>query len=305
LTGQQSLERNFRKELDRRIEGRDVSELTPRDLFSAADDDFWLWALTVGCRESAELEEMLPDLPSEDVQIKTNANAGDAALRDGFHVYRLVRQIYEIHSGDLASARAVLDFGCGWGRVIRFFLKDLEPDLLWGVDIWDGLIDICRQTNRWSNFKLSKPFPPIDFADGEFDLTFAYSVFSHLSEDAARQWVEELTRILRPGGLLIATTRGRDFIEQCAEAHGGEQHRFSEYLSVIFEDTASWLDRFDRGQFCFDSSAFYGEQQSWFGEASIPEDHVRKHWTGKLEVLDYIDDRGIDLQNVIVARRRA
>ena len=28
----------------------------------------------------------------------------------------------------------LLDFGCGWGRVIRYFLKDVDPGHLMGTD---------------------------------------------------------------------------------------------------------------------------------------------------------------------------
>ena len=50
----------------------------------------------------------------------------------------------------------VLDFGCGWGRVIRFFLKDVAPWNLVGVDIDPNApSSAARATNRWCRFELS------------------------------------------------------------------------------------------------------------------------------------------------------
>jgi SAM-dependent methyltransferase len=301
-------EKFFLLQLERLLDGRDVSDLTPHELFGSVDDGFWLWALTAGRRESAVLDDFLPSLPPEEVQIRTNATAGDVALKDGYVVYRLVREIHQAYRGDLESADAILDFGCGWGRILRFFLKDIEPDRIWGVDIWKEQIELCRETSRWGNFTVNEFFPPIDFADGTFDLVFCYSVFSHFSEDAARRWVDEFPRILKPGGLLVATTRDRQFIEQCRAFRDESRSSSSPTnpLAAIFAETEDWLARYDRGEFCYDSSEeIYGDLVSSFGEACIPEEYVRRHWSKRFEILDYIDDRSVSAQNVIVARRKS
>jgi SAM-dependent methyltransferase len=292
-------------QLERVLEDRQISGVTPRGLFGSLDDDSWLWALTAGRRESEVLREMLPDLPAEELQLASNGQSGDSALEDGYLVYRLFRRIYEAYRGDLGSAEAILDFGCGWGRIIRFFLKDVEPDRLWGVDVHASQIAACQETTRWGNFMVSKPFPPIEFAEDTFDLVFSYSVFSHLAEEPQRQWLAEFARILKPGGLLIATTWDRQFIQRCHELRDEQQLRpFEGRLSTIFSDTDAWLARYDRGEFCFDSSAeIYGDLSSWYGEACIPEQYVLNHWSKRLEVLDYVDDRGVLAQNVVVARR--
>jgi SAM-dependent methyltransferase len=304
LTAHQAPERDFRQQLDRLLEGRDVSELTPRELFSAADDDFWFWALTAGQREDAQLREFLPGVPEKEVQERAVGLSGDTALQEGFLIYRRFRQLYEAYRGEIGSAESILDFGCGWGRVNRFFLKDVDPDCLWGVDHYDKMIEICRATSRWGNFRQNKPFPPIEFEDARFDLVFCFSVFSHLSEDAARQWVEEFARILKPGGLLIATTRHRGFIEHCRELRGRQVAFFEVGISDLFRDTDAWLERYDRGEFCFDSSEeTYGSISWYLGETCIPEEYVREHWSRSLEVLDYFNDAGVTDQNIIVGQR--
>ena len=50
--------------------------------------------------------------------------------------------------------------------------------------------------------------PPLDFASGSFDLIWALSVFTHLTDNSL-PWLAELHRTLRPGGLLIASYMGR------------------------------------------------------------------------------------------------
>ena len=47
------------------------------------------------------------------------------------------------------------------------------------------------------------------YGDETFDLIYAISVFTHLTEELGRAWIAELRRLLRPGGLLMFTVHGR------------------------------------------------------------------------------------------------
>src|SRR5262249_4106197 len=131
--------------------------------------------------------------------------------------YRLFKELYQIHVGALARCDDILDFGCGWGRILRFFLKDLEPTRLWGADPVEEMIDFCRTSNPWCAFYCIDRTPPTPFRSDTFDCIYSFSVFSHLSEPMHRSWLGELHRILKPGGILIATTRDREFIRWCAD----------------------------------------------------------------------------------------
>ncbi len=51
-------------------------------------------------------------------------------------------------------------------------------------------------------------WPPLEFDSASFDLVWAISVFTHLTDNSI-PWLLELHRILKPGGLLIATYMGR------------------------------------------------------------------------------------------------
>ncbi|HHC23785.1 MAG TPA: class I SAM-dependent methyltransferase [Desulfobacterales bacterium] len=49
--------------------------------------------------------------------------------------------------------------------------------------------------------------PP--FRDHFFDFVYAMSVFTHLTEEAEKLWIRELSRIIRPGGCFMLTLRGQ------------------------------------------------------------------------------------------------
>src|SRR5262249_36955830 len=98
-----------------------ASGKTPYELFRDVRSDLWLWLTTQGYRASSPLRAILPGLPDERLQLEAVALKGDDALKQGFSVYALFKRIYEENKGSLAGCEAVLDFGCGWGRVLRFF----------------------------------------------------------------------------------------------------------------------------------------------------------------------------------------
>ena len=240
-------------------------------------------------------------LPEEHVQLTANGLSGDVALADGFLVFRLVRSIFDGLGGNLGSAN-ILDFGVGWGRVLRFFLRDVDGRQLWGIDHYDKMIEICHATNRWCQFRHTAPFPPSPFDDSTFDLVFAYSVFSHLSEAAQLAWVDEISRILKPGGVGVFTTWDRELIVRCG-ALAGETDLpfFQSHLPTMFQPTETWLERYDAGELCFDSSRdSYGDISWYLGETCIPEPYVRRVWAERLEIVDYVVDRAVCAQNVIV-----
>ena len=102
----------------------------------------------------------------------------------------------------------MLDFGCGSGRVLRHFAELSKDVELWGCDI-------DRPSIEWLQEHLSPPLhvltndkrPPLDLPSEHFDLIYAISVFTHLTEEWS-SWLLELRRLLKPGGLLVATFLG-------------------------------------------------------------------------------------------------
>jgi Methylase involved in ubiquinone/menaquinone biosynthesis len=297
----------YLQKVDRLLHNGDGRARRHPELFRSVSDEFWLWLLTQGVRVDARLRELLPPMPEESIQLQANGLSGDRAMQDGLLVYRLFKTIFEGLGGDLGSSHAILDFGCGWGRVTRFFLRDIEPDRVWGVDHYDNAIEVCRQTNPWQHFRQINPFPPMDFRDSTFDLIFAYSVFSHLSETAQRLWLAEFARLLRPGGVLIATTWDRELIVRCAELRTQSPGlpSFQTHLPTLFKDTERWLAAYDSGEFCFDTSReSYGDVSSYLGETCVPKQYVQRHWNQHFDLMDFIEDRTVCPQNVIVATQR-
>ncbi len=112
------------------------------------------------------------------------------------------------------DGKSVLDFGCGAGRTLRHFV-DVPNAEFWGADIDAASIDWAKQNLSPMRFVLNTEIPPSPLSASAFDLVYAISVFSHLSDHWA-SWLLDIHRVLKPGGLLIATFMGEGMIERIA-----------------------------------------------------------------------------------------
>jgi SAM-dependent methyltransferase len=102
-----------------------------------------------------------------------------------------------------AELSTVLDFGCGAGRMLRFFPRRADSEL-WGVDISAGHIAWCQEHLTPMNFATTTTAPHLPFKDGYFDFAYCSSVFTHIS-DLADAWLLELRRVIRGGGHIYLT----------------------------------------------------------------------------------------------------
>ena len=109
----------------------------------------------------------------------------------------------------LRPGARVLDFGCSSGRVLRVLAA-------WREDVeWLGC-DPNVAAVRWADENLEgvrafaspqePPLPGID--DESLDLVFAISVWSHFGATQAVRWLDEMHRVVKPGGALVLTTQG-------------------------------------------------------------------------------------------------
>lgn len=283
-----------------------ASNKAPTELFHGISDGFWFWLLAEGYCRHPSLQAILPGLPDEAIQLEFTGSKGEQVLREGFRAYGLIKELYETHVGPLAQCGHVLDFGCGWGRIIRFFLKDVEPSKLVGIDPVKEMIEFCMSSNKWCRFELMDRRLPTRFPDNMFDLIYGYSVFSHLSEKVHEDWLAELRRILRPGGLLVLTTRDREFIAYSDVLR--KDKRLNTYphgikiSALSFPDVKQSLADYDRGWYTHTSHGCSGEWDYW-GDTAIPKGYVLSQWTQYLTFVDYIDDRRRCPQNAIVMKK--
>jgi SAM-dependent methyltransferase len=265
----------------------------PFELFGAASEQTWRWLHLEGREHCPFLRRYLPSLTGDPrYEERFVGTSGAEALLQGSRIYELFKQRYEQYANPLNPESRVLDFGCGWGRVIRFFLKDVAPQNLVGIDVMERAIKICRETNRWCDFQLCDVLPPSGLEPDSFDLIYAFSVFSHLSEEAHALWLDEFARLLRSSGVLVVTTFSRTFLPGSSDSR-----------TPLSDDPVSLEERlraYDRGDFVY--RRLQGIENPHFGDAFIPERYVRERWGKRFTVQEYSELPEFP-QNIIVCTK--
>jgi len=174
--------------------------------------------------------------------------------------------------GGMHPEQQVLDIGCGIGRVARPLAGYLrEPGSYDGFDVVAHGVDWCaeRYVDLAAPFRFTKVdvsnafYNPMGgggaasfrfpYEDVRFDLAFAFSVFTHLRAEEADHYLGEATRVLRPGGTLLATffvlnDRAREHMARTPKArqfvhdHGAwslEDEGLPAEAAIAYEE--SWL----------------------------------------------------------------
>ncbi len=100
--------------------------------------------------------------------------------------------------------RRALDFGCGAGRLTQA-LADIFEEVV-GLDISPTMIDQANKLNRRGpgcRFLLNDRDDLNLFPDGHFDFVYSSITLQHIDPVYSRKYVQELLRVLAPGGMLV------------------------------------------------------------------------------------------------------
>lgn len=205
----------------------------------------------------------------------------------------------------IADFDAVLDYGSGAGRVLRFVAERGRPGARFaGTDVDSGAIAWANEHLPGIDWRVNRYRPPLPFGDAEFDLVYSVSIFSHLDEALQFAWLDEIARVTRPGGLGLLSFHGPYAYEQCrtgrvvsngpscarrVAAHGAlDQERF------IYEayDVGRWNRR-----------DFPGIDDT-FGMTFHSHDYVRDTWARGFEVIDVLPRALGGWQDLPLLRRR-
>jgi SAM-dependent methyltransferase len=167
---------------------------------------FRAWEAWQAARGGRRLDVEGPPLPPRRLMVRV-AGTADAEwfLRGGRAAYETIAEHV-----DLDGIDSVLDFGCGCGRVTRWW-HDFDGAVS-GSDLDARAVAWCRRNLPFARFEVNALAPPLAFADASFELVYALSVFTHLTADLQLAWRDELRRVLRPGGLLLVTAHGRSYL---------------------------------------------------------------------------------------------
>jgi SAM-dependent methyltransferase len=96
----------------------------------------------------------------------------------------------------------ILDYGCGYGRALGILAANGFTDLF-GVDPAPAMIAAARQSFPTLSFQVLDDYRRVHLPDDSVDAVLLLSVLTCVpTDDGQRAIVDEITRLLRPSGVL-------------------------------------------------------------------------------------------------------
>ena len=132
--------------------------------------------------------------------------------------------------------------------------------------------------------------PPLDLEEESFDLIYSVSVLTHLDRTQELAWLDEWHRLLKPGGLVIATFRAEDWVEQFTIER---QKRAIKH---------AWREN---DGFCYQKHRYWeGIFPDFYSGTWQTTEYVRSNWGKRFEILTIVPPADApNEQNTAVMRR--
>lgn len=183
------------------------------------------------------------------------------------------------------SIASMLDWGCGCGRVIGFFLKFSNIHHICGCDIDAEAIQWCGDYLKPAEFSTISPYPPTAYADNSFDLIISFSIFTHLSREVQFAWLQEMKRILSPGGLFLTSVHGEFATWFCFPEDAENILKNGIYELVV-----------DNG---LDGIA----PEGYYRAVYQTKEYTLKEWSPYFEILEYGEGKANYYQDLVVMKK--
>jgi SAM-dependent methyltransferase len=178
--------------------------------------------------ESPRLADFLPQIPPAEIQVRYNGRANLNLLPSSVSFLESVNNAFVAITGRrFPSDGKVLDYGFGWGRLVRMAYWLTSPSNVFGLDPLPSSIEICKKYGVQADLQLCGEVPSsLPLQENYFDLVFSFSVFTHLSFKAADAVLRTLHRYVRKDGLLVITIRPVEFWDHYLTANriSGQEH---------------------------------------------------------------------------------
>jgi SAM-dependent methyltransferase len=132
-------------------------------------------------------------------------------------------------------AEAVLEVGCGLGRVVKHYKA--RGHKISGIERSRVAVERLHETSPELDVRLASA-DALPFADAEFDVLLAFGVF-HNIEDGIEQSLAECARVLKPGGRFCISMRPDNMemrlnerIWRARNPERGREPRFHKWLTT-------------------------------------------------------------------------
>lgn len=221
-------------------------------------DSFGLLMLSMPNAQYPALSNLLPGASTEEMDRHLTGDTGISLLQKSLRFTRALEAGFRRHTGRSMLGARVLDYGYGYGRLTRLMLHTSDPINIFGCDVAQRSLDWARELRLPGHYALISETPSaLPFGGVNFDIIYAFSVFTHLSDPVTRAALSVLVDSLAPDGMMALTIRPIEFWQSFGQAtpqeaqalmanHAADGFAFRPHLpySSDFGDTSmslAWL----------------------------------------------------------------
>jgi SAM-dependent methyltransferase len=194
---------------------------------------------------------------------------------------------------------ATLEFGCGAGRVL-LPMRHFHRMPTHGCDINHEQIAFLQERVPEVDLRTTPYDPPTDYGDATFDLIYAISIWTHMYPTHQVAWLEEMKRILKPGGILALTVSGHAVLATRGDRpndtmwdHADPSELDAQGILHVDYDPSRMGKRYD----------VLREKAPNWGRTLQTEEYTRRVFGGILDVVSFMPHRIGKVQDLVILRK--
>lgn len=108
----------------------------------------------------------------------------------------------------------ICEWGCGPARILQHIPLKRNFRQVIGTDYNQNTVDWCKSEFSSITFIKNNLTPPLLLDNHSIDFLYCISVFTHLSYNMQFEWIKEIKRVLKPGGVFLASFHGEKSVSK-------------------------------------------------------------------------------------------